>query len=239
MVINDDFTKEKRLPAGWTPPRPRPRGSKMASIFGYCRRQLQFARKVRRATREAPANRERVLGWVLGLQPSPGRLMASYQPTNDTLFQEADQASEAAMQETSAGGTEAREEEATAQDDELDELMAVHTHEHTHTPHPHTPEGAESGSSRGSAKGSSPSTDLECGGSPGGVRAGPRDVDYNSDGSRAMVADRRYKGTKRSTTSGHTGNPKQRPQPVFYWYCPDTRRPTTNQARFPFVHMPP
>ena len=107
----------------------------MASIYGYCRRQLQFARKVRRATREAPANRERVFGWVLGLQPSPGRLMASYQPTNDTLFQEADQASEAAMQETSAGGTEAREEEATAQDDELDEHMALRTHEHTPPPH--------------------------------------------------------------------------------------------------------
>ena len=44
-----------------------------------------------------------------------------------------------------------------------------------------------SGSSRGSAKGSSPSTDLECEGSPGGVRAGPHDVVYDSDGSKMTV----------------------------------------------------
>ena len=60
------------------------------------------------------------------------------------------------------------------------------THTHTHTPHPHTPEGSKSGSSRGSAKGSSPS-DMECGGSPGGVRAGAHNVDCDSNGSRAMV----------------------------------------------------
>jgi len=64
--------------------------------------------------------------------------------------------------------------------------MVVHSHKHTHTPHPHTPEGSESGSSRGSAKGSSPS-DMECGGSPGGVRAGTHNVDCDSDSSRAMV----------------------------------------------------
>jgi len=64
--------------------------------------------------------------------------------------------------------------------------MVVHSHKHTHTPHPHTPEGSESGSSRGSAKGSSPS-DMECGGSPGGVRAGAHNVDCDSDGSKAMV----------------------------------------------------
>ena len=89
---------------------------------------------------------------------------------------------------SAAASTEAREEEATAQeDDELDELMAVHTHEHTHTPHPHTPEGAESGSSRGSAKGSSPSTDLECGGSPGGVRARPHIVDDTHGGALLLA----------------------------------------------------
>jgi len=57
------------------------------------------------------------------------------------------------------------------------QAQVAYQEEVTQTPHPHTPEGAKSGSSRGSAKGSSPSTDLECGGSPGGVRAGPHIVD--------------------------------------------------------------
>ena len=57
------------------------------------------------------------------------------------------------------------------------QAQVAYQEEVTQTPHPHTPEGAKSGSSRGSAKGSSPSTDLECGGSPGGVRAEPHIVD--------------------------------------------------------------
>ena len=75
-----------------------------------------------------------------------------------------------------------------------DGLMATHTH--THTPHPHTPEGARSGSSRGSAEGSSPSTDLECGGSPGGVRAGPHvvDCDLHAAATKIQAA---YRGLRR------------------------------------------
>jgi len=71
----------------WQPPPPRPQGCKMAAKFGYCRRQLQFARRVRKATRCAPASRERILSWALGAAPTPGRLLGQYEPCCNLLVQ--------------------------------------------------------------------------------------------------------------------------------------------------------
>ncbi len=152
--------QEAKIPV-FVPPRPRDRRrqGKGDSRAGYwCRRATYLAKKVTVASHEAREAK---------------RLVQVVQVAREAHERQLQQLQEQvqALQELFAGAAAAKG----------DGLMATHTH--THTPHPHTPEGARSGSSRGSAEGSSPSTDLECGGSPGGVRAGPHVVDCTLDGS--------------------------------------------------------
>ena len=159
---DDRSSQDPKTPV-FVPPRPRNRRrqGKGDSRAGYwCRCTTYLARKVAVASHEAREAK---------------RLVQVVQVAREAHERQLQQlrGQVQALQELFAGVASAKG----------DGLMATHTH----TPHPHTPEGARSGSSRGSAEGSSPSTDLECGGSPGGVRAWPRNVDCDSDGSRVMV----------------------------------------------------
>lgn len=170
---DDRSSQDPKIPV-FVPPRPRNRRrqGKGDSRAGYwCRRTTYLARKVAVASHEAREAK---------------RLVQVVQVAREAHEQQLQQLQEQvqALQKLFAGAAAAKG----------DGLMATHTH--THTPHPHTPEGARSGSSRGSAEGPSPSTDLECGGSPGGVRAGPHvvDCDLHAAATKIQAA---YRGLRR------------------------------------------
>lgn len=72
----------------WIPPLPRRNEERAHSRAGYLRRQLQFARRVRREAAAAPLHQAKVFAFLMGRSPSPGRLLSYYKPSSTLTVKE-------------------------------------------------------------------------------------------------------------------------------------------------------